>query len=49
MTAVEGQAEADRAMEWLHRAVAAGYGNMALMQRDHDLDPLRRCAPTSSS
>ena len=41
MSAVEGQAEAERAMQWLHRAVARGYRNVALMQRDHDLDPLR--------
>jgi serine/threonine protein kinase len=41
MTAAEGQAEAERAMQWLHRAVARGYRNVALMQRDHDLDPLR--------
>jgi serine/threonine-protein kinase len=41
MTAAEGRAEADRAMQWLHRAVAAGYRNVALMQGDHDLDPLR--------
>jgi hypothetical protein len=40
MSAVEGQAEAERAMQWLHRAVARGYRNVALMQRDHDLDPL---------
>ena len=33
MTAAEGRAEAERAMEWLHRAVAAGYRNVALMQR----------------
>jgi hypothetical protein len=41
MTAAEGRAEAERAMQWLHRAVAAGYRNVALMQRDLDLDPLR--------
>jgi tetratricopeptide (TPR) repeat protein len=41
MTAAEGLAEADRAMQWLHRAVARGYRNVALMRRDHDLDPLR--------
>jgi eukaryotic-like serine/threonine-protein kinase len=41
MTAAEGQAEAERAMQWLHRAVAAGYRNVALMQRDHDIDALR--------
>jgi serine/threonine-protein kinase len=41
MTAAEGQAETARAMEWLHRAVDAGYRNVALMQSDHDLDPLR--------
>jgi serine/threonine-protein kinase len=41
MTAAEGRAAAERAMEWLHRAVARGYRNVALMRRDHDLDPLR--------
>jgi serine/threonine-protein kinase len=41
MTASEGRAEADRAMHWLRQAVDAGYRNVALMQRDHDLDPLR--------
>jgi serine/threonine-protein kinase len=28
-------------MQWLHGAVAAGYGNVAVMQKDPDLDPLR--------
>jgi hypothetical protein len=28
-------------MQWLHRAVARGYRNVALMRRDSDLDPLR--------
>jgi tetratricopeptide (TPR) repeat protein len=41
MSAVEGQAEAERAMQLLHRAHARGYRNVAVMQRDHDLDPLR--------
>jgi serine/threonine-protein kinase len=41
MTAAAARAEADRAMQWLHHAVAAGYRNVALMQRDPDLDPLR--------
>jgi serine/threonine-protein kinase len=41
MTAAEGRAAAARAMQWLHRAVARGYRNLALMNRDHDLDPLR--------
>jgi hypothetical protein len=41
MTTSEGRAAADRAMQWLHTAVATGYRNVALMQRDHDLDPLR--------
>jgi serine/threonine-protein kinase len=41
MTAAEGRTEAERAMRGLHRAVAAGYRNVALMRRDHDLDPLR--------
>jgi serine/threonine-protein kinase len=41
MTAAEGRAEAERAMQSLHRGVAAGYRNVALMRRDPDLDPLR--------
>jgi serine/threonine-protein kinase len=41
MTASEGRAEADRAMEWLRRAVAAGYHNVANMRSDANLDPLR--------
>jgi serine/threonine-protein kinase len=41
MTAAEGRPAADQAMQWLHRAVARGYRNVAVMQRDHDLDPLR--------
>jgi hypothetical protein len=41
MTAAEGRAAAEQAMHWLHRAVARGYRNVALMQRDHNLDPLR--------
>ena len=41
MTAAEGRAEADRAMEWLRQAVAAGYRKLANMRIDPDLDPLR--------
>jgi eukaryotic-like serine/threonine-protein kinase len=41
MGAAEGQAEADRAMDSLRRAVAAGYGNLTHMRVDPDLDPLR--------
>jgi serine/threonine-protein kinase len=41
MTSAEGQAAAERAMEWLHRAVARGYRNVALMQRDPYLNPVR--------
>jgi hypothetical protein len=41
MKAAEGRAEAERAMQWLHGAVAAGYRNVALMRQDPDLDPLR--------
>jgi eukaryotic-like serine/threonine-protein kinase len=41
MTAAEGRAEADRAMEWLRRAVAAGYRKFPFMRTDSDLDPLR--------
>ncbi len=41
MSAREAQAEADRAMTLLRGAVAAGYRNLDLMNRDHDLDSLR--------
>ena len=41
MTAAEGRAEADWAMEWLRQAVAAGYRNVALMRTDRDIDALR--------
>jgi len=34
-------AAADTAMDWLRKAVAAGYRNRALMLKDADLDPLR--------
>jgi serine/threonine-protein kinase len=41
MTTGERQAEADRAIQWLGRAIAAGYRKLALIQSDPDLDPLR--------
>jgi serine/threonine-protein kinase len=41
MTASEGRAEADRAMEWLRRAVAAGYRKLVALRTDPNLDPLR--------
>jgi eukaryotic-like serine/threonine-protein kinase len=41
MTAAEGRAEADRAMEWLRQAVAAGYRKLSFMRIDSDLEPLR--------
>jgi hypothetical protein len=41
MTAAEGPAEADRAMEWLREAVVAGYRKVAALRTDHSLDPLR--------
>jgi tetratricopeptide (TPR) repeat protein len=34
-------AEADRAMEWLKRAIAAGYKDLANMAKDKDIDALR--------
>ena len=37
----EAAADADRAMDWLRKAVAAGYRNRAQMDADADLDPLR--------
>ena len=36
--------DADRAMEWLHKAVQAGYKDAAHMKKDTDLDPLRERA-----
>ena len=41
LPATEGRQSADRAMDNLRRAVAAGYRNVGLMQTDTDLDPLR--------
>jgi serine/threonine-protein kinase len=41
LSAADAVAEADRAMAALGRAVAAGYHDLAQMQRDRDLDPLR--------
>jgi hypothetical protein len=35
------QEDADRAMAWLTKAVAAGYQNRAHMEKDPDLDVLR--------
>jgi hypothetical protein len=40
-TASQREALADRAMEALRRSLAAGMRNFALIDRDHDLDPLR--------
>jgi tetratricopeptide (TPR) repeat protein len=37
----EATAEADLAMNWLTKAVAAGYGDAAHMKQDKDLDSLR--------
>jgi tetratricopeptide (TPR) repeat protein len=39
--AAAAKADADRAMEWLKKAVAAGYKDVARMKRDKDLDALR--------
>jgi serine/threonine-protein kinase len=41
MTPAEGRAEANRAMETLHRAVSAGYRDLLMMRTDPDLRPLR--------
>ncbi len=41
VTAAEGRASAERAMESLRLAVAAGYRKLEIMRTDHDLDPLR--------
>jgi WD40 repeat protein len=40
-TAAEREALAERALAALRRSLAAGMRNFALMERDHDLDPLR--------
>jgi hypothetical protein len=37
----QADAEADKAMAWLKKAVAAGYKDAAHMQKDKDLDALR--------
>jgi hypothetical protein len=37
----QSDADADRAMEWLKQAVAAGYRNAAHLKEDPDLDALR--------
>jgi tetratricopeptide (TPR) repeat protein len=42
--ASQAEAECDRALAWLERAVAAGYRNAAEMAEDHDLDALRHRA-----
>jgi tetratricopeptide (TPR) repeat protein len=39
--APERAAQADHAMEWLRRAVAAGFRDVATMKKDKDLDALR--------
>jgi hypothetical protein len=41
LSAAAAAAEADRALAALRRAVAAGYRDLAEMQADRDLDPLR--------
>jgi WD40 repeat protein/serine/threonine protein kinase/tetratricopeptide (TPR) repeat protein len=43
-SATERAALADQAMESLRRSIAAGMTNFALIERDHDLDPLRERA-----
>jgi hypothetical protein len=37
----QADAEAEKAMAWLRKAVAAGYKNAAHMEKDKDLDALR--------
>jgi tetratricopeptide (TPR) repeat protein len=39
--ASERDKEADVAMEWLKKAIAAGYKDLGLVKTDTDLDPLR--------
>jgi tetratricopeptide (TPR) repeat protein len=38
----QAEGEADRAMAWLERAVAAGFCKALLLAEDHDLDALRQ-------
>jgi eukaryotic-like serine/threonine-protein kinase len=40
-TEQDAAAEGDRAMQWLHKAVSAGYANAAQLAQDKDLDALR--------
>jgi tetratricopeptide (TPR) repeat protein len=42
--AKQAEGEADRAMAWLERAVAAGFTKGPLLAEDHDLDALRQRA-----
>ena len=42
--AKQAEGEADRAMAWLERAVAAGFTKAPLLAEDHDLDALRQRA-----
>jgi hypothetical protein len=39
--AAKAQEQADRALAWLQKAVAAGYKDLAHLKKDEDLDPLR--------
>jgi len=39
--ALQADDQADRAVAWLRKAIAAGYNNVANMKRDTDLDALR--------
>jgi serine/threonine protein kinase/tetratricopeptide (TPR) repeat protein len=41
LSPAEERAEADRAMNWLRAAVAAGFRSLAVLNTDTDLDPLR--------
>ncbi len=41
VSAFDGEQEATKAMEWLHRAVANGFRNMNLVRIESALDPLR--------
>jgi hypothetical protein len=37
----QADAEADRAVDWLHKAIAAGWKDAAHLRKDADLDALR--------
>jgi hypothetical protein len=43
IAAKEAEVQANLAMEWLQKAIAAGYKNSAYVAHDKDLNSLRQC------